>query len=161
MRLNVENVQEILLKDGSRARRNRELISTFRFAAQRFDHMGRRMQLAEQFSRVYWDAYLNLGDRRKVQPLRRYAGAVYNGPREMAEDLTELRAGYREQWLRENRSYWLDSVLARYDLAINNWLSKSQRLTEMLREYDKTSMLPNPEEFGLGPRPAANNGGAP
>jgi hexosaminidase len=160
MRLSVENAEESLLRDGARARRNRELISTFKFAAQRFDHLGRRMQVTEQFSRTYWDAYLNLGDRRKMQPLRRYAGTVYNSLREMSEELTLLRSGYREQWLRENRPYWLDSVLARYDLAINNWLAKSQQLAETLREYDRTSTLPNPEEFGLGPRPQELPGGS-
>jgi hypothetical protein len=50
-------------------------------------------------------------------------------------------------------------VLARYDLAINNWLAKSQQLAEVLREYDRTSTLPNPEEFGLGPRPQELPGG--
>jgi hexosaminidase len=73
--------------------------------------------------------------------------------REMAEELTELRASYREQWLRENRPYWLDSILARYDLAIADWLSKSRSLDGALREYEVRSVLPNPEEFGLGPRP--------
>src|SRR5882762_792973 len=34
MRLSVENAEESLLRDGGRARRNRELISTFKFAAQ-------------------------------------------------------------------------------------------------------------------------------
>jgi hypothetical protein len=38
--------------------------------------------------------------------------------REMAEELAELKGSYREQWLAENRPYWLDSVLARYDQAI-------------------------------------------
>jgi len=70
----------------------------------------------------------------------------------MAEELSELRASYREQWLAENRPYWLDSVLARYDNAIALWLNKSRALEEALRSYEATSILPNPEEFGLGPR---------
>ena len=64
-----------------------------------------------------------------------------------------LRESYREQWLRENRPYWLESVLARYDLAISRWLTRSKQLEEALREYDKTSTLPPPSEFGLGTRP--------
>ena len=111
----------------------------------------------EQFSRDYWNAYLNLSDRRPMQRLRRYTGAVRNSLREMAEELTTLRASYREQWLRENRPYWLDSILARYDLAIAEWLGKSKSLDDALREYDVRSVLPNPEEFGLGTRPAEPN----
>ncbi len=154
MRLVVENAEELLLREEKNARRNRENIATLRFAARRFDHLGRRMQITEQFSRDYWNVYLNLGDKRGAGRLRRhYTGAIYNRLREMAEELAELRQGYRAAWLRENRAYWLESILARYDLAINTWLAKSRALEDALREYDATSQLPSPEELGLGARP--------
>jgi hypothetical protein len=157
MRLSVEEVAEDCLRERARARRNLSTIDAMRFAAERFDHLGRRMQVAEQFSRDYWDAYLNLGDRRRVRKMRSYTGAVYNSFREMAEELSVLREGYRRQWLKENRPYWLDSVLARYDLAISRWLSRSKQLEDAVRVYDKTSTLPAPSEFGLGPRPEQKN----
>lgn len=153
MRLEVEKADETLLRNGDRARRNRSMISSMRFAAQRFDHLGRRMQVMEKFSQEYWDAYLNLGDRRKVGRLRNYWGNIYNWLREMAEELTILKEEYRKQWMAENRPYWLESVLARYDRAINMWLNKSKSLEEAVRLYNTTSVLPSPEEFGLGPRP--------
>jgi hypothetical protein len=111
------------------------------------------MEVVEKFSQDYWDAYLNLGDRRKVGRLRNYWGNIYNSLREMAEDLTILKESYRRQWLAENRPYWLDSVLARYDQAIAVWLNKSKSLAEAVRLYNTNSILPDPEEFGLGPRP--------
>jgi hexosaminidase len=153
MRLAVENADELLLRNEARARRNRSMIPVMRFAAQRFDHLGRRMQVVEKFSQDYWDAYLNLSDRRKVGRLRNYWGNIYNSLREMAEELTILKESYRRQWLAENRPYWLDSVLARYDQAIAIWLNKSRSLAEAVRNYNTTSILPDPEEFGLGPRP--------
>ena len=107
----------------------------------------------EKFNAEYWDAYLNLGDRRKVGRLRNYWGNIYNWLREMAEELTILKDGYRRAWLAENRPYWLESVLARYDRAIQAWLTKSKSLEEAVRAYNSSSILPNPEEFGLGPRP--------
>ena len=91
--------------------------------------------------------------RRRVGRLRAYHGPVYNSLREMAEELSLLRAAYRERWLAENRPYWLDSVTARYDRAIHLWLDKSKALEEAVRDYNETSILPSPEEFGLGPRP--------
>ncbi|HLL13513.1 MAG TPA: glycoside hydrolase family 20 zincin-like fold domain-containing protein [Pyrinomonadaceae bacterium] len=154
MRLAVEGSEETLAREGGEARRNRRMIASARFAAQRLGHMGRRMQVAEQFSRDYWQAYLNLGDRRQVNRLRRYHGAIYNSLREMAEELAALKVSYREQWLAENRPYWLESVLARYDVAIATWLGRSKALEEALREYNESSTLPNPEEFGLGSRPS-------
>ncbi|HEX8720411.1 MAG TPA: beta-N-acetylhexosaminidase [Pyrinomonadaceae bacterium] len=154
LRLDAEEVEETLIRERPRAGRNARALDSMRLAARRFDHMGRRAQVLEQLSRDYWDAYLNLGDRRRVRRLRTYSGAVYNSLREMAEELTELREAYRARWLAENRPYWLASVLARYDLAAARWLSRSKQLEEALREYDRTSTLPAPGEFGLGPRPA-------
>lgn len=153
MRLDVEEAEETLIRERPAVRRNAQMLDSMRLAARRFDHMGRRAQVVAQLSRDYWDAYLNLSDRRRVRRLRSYSGAVYNNLREMAEELTELREAYRAQWLAENRPYWLASVLARYDLAVSRWLSRSKQLEEALRVYDQTSTLPAPAEFGLGPRP--------
>lgn len=156
MRLSVEKALESLLRNRERARRNASMVPAMILAAQRLDHLGRRAQTVEKLSREYWDAYLNLGDRARVRRLRRYASPIYNQLREMTEELAELRAGYREQWLAENRAYWLDSVLARYDHAMAGWLEKSREVGEVLRNYETTSTLPNPEEFGLGPRLLTN-----
>ncbi len=153
MRLAVENADESLLRHEPRARRNRSMVSSMRFAAQRLDHLGRRLQVVDKMSQEYWEAYLNLGDRRKVARLRNYWGNIYNWLREMAEELAILKEDYRSQWLAENRPYWLDSVTARYDRAIIMWLNKSKALEEAVRVYNSSSVLPDPEEFGLGPRP--------
>jgi hypothetical protein len=152
MRLQVETALESLLRNRERARRNETMIPAMILAAHRLDHLGRRAQTVEKLSREYWDAYLNLGDRVRVRRLRRYYSPIYNQLREMTEELSMLRELYRRQWLAENRSYWLDSVLARYDNAMSLWLSKSRALEEALRNYEVTSILPNPEEFGLGRR---------
>lgn len=153
MRLMVEDVAESLTRNERRARRNASAVAAMKFAAQRFDHLGRRMEVMQRFSEQYWDAYLNLGDRTKTRKLRYYTGAIYNNLREMAEELSILREAYRVQWLAENRPYWLDSVSARYDQMISTWLAKSRAMDEVLRRYEATSTLPNPEEFGLGTRP--------
>jgi hypothetical protein len=153
MRLDVEAVEETLIRERPEVRRNVQALDSMRLAARRLDHMGRSAQVVEQLSRDYWEAYLNLGDRTRVRRLRPYTGAIYNNLREMAEELTELREAYRARWLAENRPYWLASVLARYDLAVARWLSRSKQLEEALRVYDQTSVLPAPAEFGLGPRP--------
>jgi hypothetical protein len=152
MRLSVENVAESLIRNEGRARRNASAIPAMKFAAQRFDHLGRRMEMMRRFSEQYWDAYLNLGDRAKTRKLRYYSGAIYNNLREMAEELSILKEGYRAQWLAENRPYWLESVLARYDQMVSVWLTKSRTMDEVLRKYEATSTLPSPEEFGLGAR---------
>ena len=153
MRLLAEQALEALIQNDKLARRNRAALSAMRLAAQRYDHLGRRMEVVQRFSNQYWDAYLNLGDRAKVRKLRYYTGAIYNNLREMAEELSILKEAYRQQWLAENRPYWLESILARYDSMIRMWLNQSRGMDEALRKYETTSTLPNPEEFGLGTRP--------
>lgn len=153
MRFLVERSMEMLIKGDKNARRNRSTLAAMRLAAQRYDHLGRRLEVTKKFSDEYWNAYLNLGDRAKARKLRYYTGAIYNNLREMAEELSILKENYRQQWLVENRPYWLDSVLARYDQMISMWLAKSRAMDEALRKYEATSTLPSPEEFGLGPRP--------
>jgi len=155
LRLMVEDVAESLSRNEGRARRNASAIAAMKFAAVRFDHLGRRMEVMQRFSEQYWDAYLNLGDRAKARKLRYYSGAIYNNLREMAEELSILKEAYRRQWLVENRPYWLDSVSARYDQMISIWLAKSRATSEALQRYEITSTLPSPEEFGLGTRPGA------
>ncbi|HVF67738.1 MAG TPA: beta-N-acetylhexosaminidase [Pyrinomonadaceae bacterium] len=156
LRLDAEEAEEAVERERANVRRNRSTLDVMSFAARRFDHMGRRAQVLAQMSRDYWDAYLNLNDRRQVRRLRSYSGAIYNSLREMSEELTALREEYRELWLKENRPYWLASVLARYDLAAARWLARSKQVEEALREYDRSSTLPPPAEFGLGPRPEQN-----
>jgi hypothetical protein len=150
-----ERALEMLIQNDKLARRNRSTLSAMRLAAQRYDHLGRRMEVVQRFSEQYWDAYLNLGDRVKARKLRYYTGAIYNNLREMAEELSLLKEAYRQQWLTENRPYWLESILARYDGMIRMWLNQSRGMDEALRKYELTSTLPSPEEFGLGTRPPA------
>jgi hypothetical protein len=155
LRLNAENAEELLIRNANHARRNRENLAALSLAARRLDHLGRRYEVMQKFSNQYWDAYLNLGDRTKTRKLRNYTGAIYNNLREMAEELSILKEDYRRQWLAENRPYWLESILSRYDQMISMWLTKSRAVDEVLRKYETTSTLPSPEEFGLGPRPLA------
>jgi hypothetical protein len=155
LRLNAENAEELLIRNVNHVRRNRENLEALSLAARRFDHLGRRYEVMQKFSSQYWDAYLNLGDRTKTRKLRYYTGAIYNNLREMAEELSILKEDYRRQWLAENRPYWLESVLTRYDQMISMWLTKSRAMDEALRKYEATSTLPSPEEFGLGTRPVA------
>src|SRR5437899_4431757 len=63
MRLSVESAEESITVNQKRARRNRPMLPALLLAAQRLDHLGRRMEVVEKFSNQYWDAYLNLGDR--------------------------------------------------------------------------------------------------
>ncbi len=152
LRLSVEAAEESLIKNQQRVRRNKEMIPAIRFAAQRLDHHGRRLIMLEQFSQVYWDAYLNMSDKPRIRKLSWYSGAIYNYLREMAEESAELKRKYRELYLAENRPSHLESVLARYDRSIEMWLEKSAQIKTALARYNENGTIPPPEEIGLGYR---------
>ena len=154
LRLNVEETEESLIKTEAKAKRNREMIPAMRLAAQRFNHLGRRLILLEQFNAAYWEAYLNMADRRKVRKLSWYSGAIYNYLREMSEELGEMKRKYRELYLAENKPSHLESVLTRYDQAMLMWLDKSRQINEALSRYNETGTIPPPEQIGLAIRPA-------
>jgi phosphate uptake regulator len=110
--------------------------------------------LLEQFNAAYWEAYLNMADRRKVRKLSWYSGAIYNYLREMSEELGEMKRKYRELYLAENKPSHLESVLTRYDQAMLMWLDKSRQINEALSRYNETGTIPPPEQIGLAIRPA-------
>src|SRR5262249_38027435 len=56
MRLLVERALELLIQNDQRARRNRAALAAMRLAAQRYDHLGRRMEVMKKFSDEYWNA---------------------------------------------------------------------------------------------------------
>jgi hypothetical protein len=156
LRLRLEAAEESLIKNQPRARRNKEMIPAIRFAAQRLDHYGRRFIFIDQFSQAYWDAYLNMSDRARVNKLSWYSGAIYNYLREMGEENSELKRKYRALYLAENKPSHLESVLARYDRSTEMWLDKSQQINEALAQYRETRTIPPPEKIGLDYRPIPN-----
>ena len=56
-------------------------------------------------------------------------------------------------WLGENRPYWLDNVLVRYDLQIRKWQERGWRFEEVVRTFESGKDLPAADSLGL---PAAN-----
>ncbi|HEX8265345.1 MAG TPA: beta-N-acetylhexosaminidase [Pyrinomonadaceae bacterium] len=157
LRVQVEAVEENLIKNGAKAKRNREMIPAMQFAAERFDHLGRRLMLIDQLSQTYWDGYLNMSDRRRVRKLSWFSGAIYNWLREAGEESSELKRKYRELYLAENKPSHLESVLQRYDNAIQMWLAKSRQINEALVRYNETGTIPPPEQIGLIGRPRTQN----
>jgi predicted component of type VI protein secretion system len=133
------------------------MIPAMQFAAERFDHLGRRLTLMDQLSQTYWDGYLNMSDRRRVRKLSWFSGAIYNWLREAGEESAELKRKYRELYLSENKPSHLESVLQRYDNAIQMWIGKSRQINEALAQYNEAGTIPPPEQIGLIGRPRTQN----
>ncbi len=149
VRLLAENSLELLIENANRAHRHQDTLPVMSFAARRLDFLGMKLLYAAQMSQSYWDAYLHLGERARVS----HDLSSMNNINGLVEDLrdrtSELRKEYTAAWLAENRPYWLDNVLVRYDLELDHWAKMQLRLTQLARHFFETSTLPAPDEMGF------------
>ena len=71
------------------------------------------------------------------------------------QDLRDAYSATRNEfahvWLGENRPYWLDNVLVRYDLAAQMWQQRGWRFAEVIRGFDNHKDLPPAESLGIPP----------
>lgn len=60
-----------------------------------------------------------------------------------------LKNLYRDSWLAENRPYWLDNILVRYDLQIQQWQRRGDQINTLLETWQDTRKLPAPDQAGI------------
>jgi hypothetical protein len=61
-----------------------------------------------------------------------------------------LRGLYKQAWLRDNRSYWLENNLARYDMATQLWIGRADRWqSQVMQQWWDKHTLPAPTDAGL------------
>ena len=71
---------------------------------------------------------------------------------DMRDGYTELGELYKRAWLRDNRPYWLDNNLRRYDRAAELWIGRADRWqSQVVQQWWDTKTLPLPEQVGLVP----------
>lgn len=129
------------------ARLHRDTIPFLRLAARRLDCLGMKVQISKAIADAYRQA---LADKScTAGNLSRISSG--NGlTQDMRDYVHELKGMFREVWLSENRAYWLDNVLVRYDSEALFWVQKSRLFERLAEEYEvnKTD-LPSPETLGL------------
>jgi hypothetical protein len=133
---------------------NEDALAALELGARRMDFIGMKFQFADDIR----NAYAHAADT-----------TMKNGTRELGDisgangRLQDLRDGYgltRElyeaAWRRENRPYWLQNVLARYDMAMQLWIGRAERFAAARSEMSRTTRLPSFEAAGIpAPLPVA------
>src|SRR5437867_11879460 len=149
LRLAAEEALETFYTKARTVKKNGDTIPYYVFAAKRTDYLGMKFQFAEEMSKAYWDAYQNLGDRRRVtRTLRNFI--TINGPAyDLRDHLGDLKTQYRHLWLAHKRPYWLESVLVKYDSLQQKFSDRALSVIQWLNYFNEKGALPPPETLGF------------
>jgi hexosaminidase len=154
LRLAAEDAQQTIAQNRQHARLHADTLDALTFAAQRMDFFGMKIQYAQDMSRIYWEAYEN-----QAEPKRVNLGGITgtNAPLEDLRDgVVRLRDLYSQRWLAENKPYWLGSVTIRFDNLALEYQQKINAVRMARQQYRDTKALPTPESLGFfRPTPVA------
>lgn len=126
---------------------NADALAAMELGARRLDLIGMKYQFADDVRGAY---------ARAADTTRRDAGrelsdiSGINGRMQDLRDAYGLtRELYEAAWRRENRPYWLQNVLVKYDLAMQLWQSRAERLGQAWGELSRTRRLPSSVSVGI------------
>ena len=147
-------VRRLVAKHRSCALGNTDTPDYIDFAAWKFATLARKYRLAAQAATLYRQAYDQSTDRAKAAERIEQAAAGLDTVRAEVE---ALKKRYAELWLHENRPYWLDKILPRYD-GLAKWLRhRADGLRALVPKARAGEKLPLPESMQMGagvPEPA-------
>jgi hexosaminidase len=124
--------------------------------ARRLDFIGMKFQLADEMAGAYAKAFALPDDGKHNTEKREllYSITSMNGRcQDLRDGYSQLKELYRQLWLTENRPYWLDNVLVRYDLQIQKWQQRADDLNTAINDWQQTKHLPAAEKVGIPPPP--------
>jgi hexosaminidase len=153
LRVNAEQAWESLLENRGKARANAETIDDLIFAAHRLDVLGMKLEYTKEMSEDYWDAFMNMGDRRRVERNLQALSSMNGDLQDLREEMTGLRDDYGKRWRAENREYWLGNVTIRYDTMAGEVQTKINEINVLEDNYSRLGELPTPESVGFFARP--------
>ena len=158
-RLHAERAIELIefVKADTPNLRERDSLDAMELGARRIDLIGMKSQLADEMSAAYAKAYAMKDDPKHSTETREllYSISSMNGRcQDLRDAYSMLKNLYRQSWLAENRPYWIDNVLVRYDLQIQLWQRRGYDLNTLIDEWQSSKTLPTPEQAGFPTSPA-------
>jgi hexosaminidase len=134
---------------------NPEALDALELGARRIDFVGLKFQAADDCVNLYDKARAlsATGDKTKrseVSDLLYTIGSGNGRLQDIRDGYTLLRELYRQAWMRDNRVYWLQADLDRYDQSAQLWIGRGDKWqTQVIQHWYDTHTLPPPDEAGL------------
>ena len=138
--------------------READALDTMDLGARRMDLIGLKFQLTDEIAMSYAKAYAlqNSKDRDSRTEVGRDLtdiNAVNGKLQDLRNSYSLLRDLYEAAWLKCYRPYWMRNNLARYDLTIQLWLGRIDRVRSAQRQWDRSQSLPSASDVGIPPVP--------
>lgn len=153
MRLEAEEALDSLARHRAAARLHPETLESMELAGWRLDTLGMQMQFTVEINAYYWDAYQHQDDGGRVYRDIREITGINARLEDLRDATTRVKGLYAKAWAAENRPYWLENVLIRYDMQALRYQQKIGQVEAALRQYRATKTLPAPESLGFYLKP--------
>lgn len=132
--------------------RESEAVDAMELGARRMDFIAFKLQTAGDIAEGYQKLYQAQSD---PETRKHMSGRLWNlsGVNGRCQDLRDgygyIREIFKDAWLKENRPYWLDNVLAEYDVAMQLWIVRAEKLRGARQQWIAMHTLPSPESLGI------------
>jgi len=133
---------------------NQEALDALELGARRIDFVGLKFQAADECVSLYNQArqLAESGDkarRDEVSELLYSIGSNNGGFDDIRDGYTLLRDLYRQAWLRDNRPYWLQTNMDRYDMSAQLWIARGDRWqTQVIQQCTTRIRCPRRKRLG-------------
>jgi cell division septation protein DedD len=164
LRLHAERAITLVADARAAARlENQEALDALELGARRIDFVGLKLQATDESVALYAEAQALAADKSRWNEVEERLEAIgsNNGRlQDIRDGYTLLGSVYRQAWLRDNRTYWLENNQARFDRSAQLWIGRTDHWNLVMQQWWDTHTLPTPADAGL-PAPAAVAAPAP
>ena len=155
-RLHAEKAIELILLEraANPSLREKDALAAMELGARRIDFIGAKFQLADEMRSAYAKALAIPQDDKHESETHEvlYSISSMNGRcQDLRDGYSLLKDLYRASWLAENRPYWLDNVLVRYDLQVQRWQQRGDDFNALIDRWRDSEALPSFEKAGIPP----------
>lgn len=131
-----------------------DALDALELGARRMDLIGLKFQLTDEMAMSYANAYAlqtskKPEDRQEVSRSLGDINAVNGKLQDLRNNYSLIRDLYEAAWLKSYRPYFLRNNLERYDLTIQMWLQRIDRVRTVQRQWVNTETIPSAAELGI------------
>jgi hypothetical protein len=129
--------------------RETDALDALELGARRIDWIGAKFQFADEIAQSL---------ARTIAPARKEPvtwadladlSGINGKLQDMRDGYVLMRELHEKAWDAENRPYWKQNILAKYDAEIIRWVERINAMDRIRRRHAREGKLPTPEELGV------------